>query len=61
MATQFSENGTFCHKFPVFEKKKSPKSGRKTGFLGWCRHIYAYWLQFSEFLEINSPVKSKSP
>jgi hypothetical protein len=27
---------------------------------GWCRHIYAYWLQFSEFLEINSPVKSKS-
>jgi hypothetical protein len=32
----------------------------KLVFGGWCRHIYAYWLQFSEFLEINSPVKSKS-
>jgi hypothetical protein len=56
MATQFSENGKFCGKFPVFEKK----SDRKLAFCGWYRHIYASWLQFSEFLEINSPVKSKS-
>jgi hypothetical protein len=60
MVTQFSENGIFCGKFPVFEKKNSPKSDRKMVFWGWCRHLYAYWLQFSEFLEINSPVKSKS-
>jgi hypothetical protein len=32
----------------------------KLVFWGWCRHIYAYWLQFSEFLEINSLVKLQS-
>jgi hypothetical protein len=53
MATEFSENGIFCPKFPVFEKKE-------LAFRGLCRHIYAYWLQFSEFLEIDSPFKSKS-
>ncbi len=40
--------------------QNSSKRNRKLAFWGWCRHIYAYWLQFSEFLEINSPVKSKS-
>jgi hypothetical protein len=61
MATQFSKNGIFCRKFPVFDEKFARKR-QKTGFFwGWCRHIYAYWLQFLEFLEINSPrVKSKS-
>jgi len=40
--------------------KKFRQKRQKTGFLWMMRHIYAYWLQFSEFLEINSPVKSKS-
>jgi hypothetical protein len=60
MATQFSENRIFCHKFPVFGKKIRQKATENWFLGGWCRHIYAYWLQLSEFLEINSPVKSKS-
>jgi hypothetical protein len=43
-----------------FEKNIRQKATENWFFWGWCRHIYAYWLQFSEFLEINSPVKSKS-
>jgi hypothetical protein len=34
MATQFSENGIFCGKFPVFEKNKFAKMRQKTGFGG---------------------------
>jgi hypothetical protein len=46
---------------PFFLKTISPKMARKLFcFLGGCRHIYAYWLQFYEFLEIMSSVKSKS-
>jgi hypothetical protein len=60
MATQSSEKGIFCHKFPVLRKTFAKKATENWFFWGWCRHIYAYWLQFSEFLEINSPVKSKS-
>jgi hypothetical protein len=61
MATQFSENGIFCRKFPAFEEKIRQKATENWFFWGWCRHIYAYWLQFLKFLEINSPrVKSKS-
>jgi len=43
MATQFSENEIFCHKFFAFEKKNSSKNDRKWVFWGWCRHIYAYY------------------
>jgi hypothetical protein len=61
MATQFSENGIFCRKFPVFGKKIRQKATENWFFGGWCRHIYAYLLQFSEFLEINSPVSRNLP
>jgi len=53
MATQFFENGIFCRKFPVFKKKIRQKATENWCFGGWSRHNYAYWLQFSEFLEIN--------
>jgi hypothetical protein len=33
MATQFSENGTFCHKLLVFEKKIRQKA-TENGFFG---------------------------
>jgi hypothetical protein len=58
--TQFSENGTFCRKFLVFEKTIRQKATENWFFGGWCHHMYAYWLQFSKFLQIDSPVKSKS-
>jgi hypothetical protein len=62
VVTQFFENGIFCLKFRVFEKTIRQKVTENWFFFwGGCRHIYAYWLQFSEFLEINSPVKSKLP
>jgi hypothetical protein len=39
-----------------WEKVFRQKATENWFFGGWCRHIYAYWLQFSGFLEINSPV-----
>jgi hypothetical protein len=61
MATQLFENGIFCRKFPVFEKKIRQKATENWFFWGWCRHIYAYWLQFSEFLEIILQLSQNLP
>jgi len=49
---QFFLNGIFCLKFRVFEKTIRQKV-TENWFWGWCRHIYAYWLQFSELKYIR--------
>jgi hypothetical protein len=41
MARQFSENGIFCRKFPVFEKKIRQKATEKLVSWGWCSSFKA--------------------
>jgi hypothetical protein len=58
MARQFSEKGIFCRKFPVFEKKIRQKA-TENWFLGDGVATFMP-TNYSFFLEINLPVKSKS-
>jgi hypothetical protein len=58
MARQFSENGIFCRKFPVFEKKIRQKA-TENWFLGDGVPTFMP-TGYIFFLEINLPLKSKS-
>jgi hypothetical protein len=58
LARQFSENGIFCRKFPVFEKQIRQKE-TENWFLGDGVATFMH-TGYSFFLEINLPVKSKS-
>jgi hypothetical protein len=44
----------------IFHNGNSLENDRKLFFWAGYHHIHVYWPQFSEFIEITSPSKSKS-